>query len=863
MLPILPIDSVLPQLIDALSSKAAAVLRAPTGAGKTTRVPPALLAADGGRRLAGGRQLVMLEPRRIAARTAARRMAQEHGGRVGGEIGYQVRFDRRTSAETRILVVTEGVLLAMLQRDPFLEGVGIVVFDEFHERNLQSDLALAMTRRVQAEARNDLGIVVMSATLDPQPIATFLGGCPVVESLGRLHPVTVRYLEQSDDRPIPAVMAAAVSRMLTETDGDILAFLPGVGEIRRTATLLGQPAAQAEIRVLPLYGDLPAEQQDAVLRPGSQRKVVLATNVAETSITIEGITGVIDSGLVREMRFDPASGLDRLQLGRISQASAEQRTGRAGRLGPGSCLRLWTEHDQLSLAPRTTPEIRRVDLAATALQLLAWGESNLQAFAWFEAPDPTSLEQAHQLLVDLGAIDMRGPNARGPNDLGRAMARLPIHPRLARLLIAGHQHQATRQAALAAALLSERDIVQVHAGSPPVAHMSGPCDVLDRLEAVETLEVSGYAETAIGPVQSGRARHVLRVAEQLAKMARNLPTVEPKTTAHQQSNDTATKGILLRRALLDAYPDRVAKRRGPNQRRGVMVGGRGILLSEASCVDAEFFLCLDLDSRRQEALVRRASSIEIDWLPSDQVTTTIEAVFDGEREKVAGRRRVRYRDLVLSEEDADPRDNPGGTDEVERLLIAAALEQPEQALQLDEPGVASFLARSRSLAQWRPDLDIPSFDRSDLERQLPLLVAGKRSFAELRRAPLLDVLAGSLSFEQRRTLDQMAPERIEVPTGNRIRLAYEAGKAPVLAVRIQELFGLRETPSVAGGRVPVLLHLLAPNMRPQQVTDDLPSFWRNTYPVVRKELKGRYPKHAWPEDPLTAQPEKRPRRRRS
>jgi ATP-dependent helicase HrpB len=819
-------------------------------------VPPALLDAG----VAGGKRIVVLEPRRLAARAAARRMAHERGGRLGGEVGYHVRFDRTAGPDTRILVVTEGILVRMLQRDPFLEDVGAVIFDEFHERNLQSDLALAMTRRVQAEARGDLSLAVMSATLDPRPIADYLGGCPIVESEGRQHPVEVRYLERDDDRRIEVVVAAGIRLSLAESEGDVLAFLPGVGEIRRTAELLETATRQMGIQVMQLYGDLPAEQQDAVLTSGSRRKVVLATNVAETSITIEGIGAVVDSGLAREMRFDPAHGLDRLELTRISQTSADQRAGRAGRQGPGLCLRLWTEHDDRSLAARPTPEIHRVDLAAPALQLLTWGESDLERFGWFEPPAPAALEHALELLTDLGAVDRAQPLRATPTELGQAMARLPVHPRLARLLIAGHHGGEARRAALCAALLSERDLVHYH-GPQPTARTAGPSDLLDRLEALEAFAATGYGETSLGEVHRGRARHVLRVGRQLADLARRslgseAPTVPgPKTVPEDE---------ILLRALLAAYPDRVARRREAGSDRGVMVGGRGVRLSERSCVrDGDLFLCLDLDSKGREAWVRQASRIEASWLASGQVRTAAEAIFDDARERVVGRRSTRYRDLVIAEAECDARDCEGGLEEVERVLIAAAVEQPDHALRLDDPGVASFLARVRSLGEWRPELELPVFDPVALRELLPHLAAGKRSFAELRRAPLLDVLGGSLSFDQRSALDRLAPERMEVPSGSHVRLRYEPGQPPVLAVRIQEMFGLAETPAVAGGRVPVLLHLLAPNMRPQQVTRDLASFWRRTYPEVRKELKGRYPKHAWPADPLAARPQRRPGRRRA
>ncbi len=881
----LPIDEVMPRIVAALTggSHASLVLRAPTGAGKTTRVPPALLAAG----VAGDRRIVVLEPRRVAARAAARRMAAEGGWRLGSEVGFHIRFDRRAGADTRILVVTEGVLVRMLQSDPFLDGVGAVVFDEFHERNLQSDLALAMVRRVQAEAREDLAIVVMSATLEPGPIADYLGGCPVVESEGRLHPVEVRYLEGADARRteargasrLDALVAAGVRRALEETDGDVLAFLPGVGEIRRAAKLLEPDAERRRLSLLQLYGDLPAERQDAVLRRGDRRKVVLATNVAETSITIDGVSAVVDSGMVRELRFDPSQGLDRLELVRVSRASADQRAGRAGRQGPGLCLRLWSEHDDRTLADATTPEIRRVDLAAPALQLLAWGESDLGDFGWFEPPEPAALDRALALLVDLGALDARGPrgargatrlghadargatrlghaDARGATRLGHAMARLPIHPRLARLLIAGRRAGALERAALAAALLSERDVVQ-RSGDRRVANAAGPSDLLDRLEAVERCLAGGYGETAVGPVHRGRAHHVQRVARQLARLAKRAPVTR------RRGEGASDAGEAVLRALLAAYPDRLAKRREAGGPRGVMVGGRGVVLAESSCVrDADLFLCLDLDSKGREALVRQASMIEADWLPADQLESSVEAVFDAERERVAGWRRRRYRDLVIAEEECDPAAAPGGQEEVECVLAAAAVERLDRALEVGAPEVAAFLARIRSLAAWRPELGLPAFDAADFERLLPQLAAGKRSFAELRRAPLLEILRGSLAYEQQRALDRLAPERLEVPSGSRVRLRYEPPSPPVLAVRIQEIFGLARTPAVDGGRLPVLLHLLAPNMRPQQVTGDLASFWANTYPQVRKELRARYPKHAWPEDPLTARPRRRPGRGR-
>ncbi|HWL10780.1 MAG TPA: helicase-related protein, partial [Planctomicrobium sp.] len=445
----LPIDDVLPEIVDQLRHHGKLVLRAPTGAGKTTRVPPAILDAG----LAGNKQILMLEPRRVAARAAAARMASERDVRLGQEVGYQVRFDSRSSRDTRILVVTEGILLRKLQVDPFLEGIGAVLFDEFHERNLNSDLALGMVSRVQQEVRPDLKLVVMSATLEPGPIASYLGNAPIVESLGRTYPVEIEYIKQRDRRSPIEMAAGGVEQVFQKTDGHVLVFLPGVGEIHKVSRELEDFARRQGARIWPLYGDLPPEEQDQVLAPSSQRKIVLATNVAETSITIDGVTAVVDTGVARVLRFDPLVGLDRLELEPISQASADQRAGRAGRTGPGICLRLWDEVSHRHRPEQTEPEIRRVDLAGPLLQLKSWGEPEPRQFPWFEAPREDALVQGERLLYRLEACDESGRLT----ELGQQMAQLPGHPRIARLLLAGHQSGQARRAAWLGAMLEERD----------------------------------------------------------------------------------------------------------------------------------------------------------------------------------------------------------------------------------------------------------------------------------------------------------------------------------------------------------------------------------------------------------------------
>jgi ATP-dependent helicase HrpB len=845
----LPIDDVLPALLAALDAHTCGVLRAPTGAGKTTRVPPALsdrpFAAEG--------KIIVLQPRRMAARTAARRMAFERGVRLGEEIGYQVRFDERAGPQTRISVVTEGVLLRMLHDDPFLERISAVVFDEFHERNLNSDLALGMVRRLQQTVRPELKVVVMSATLAAEPIAAYLGGCPVVESEGRLYPVEIRYQQRLDRRPLPVQAATGVEQILSRTEGDVLVFLPGVGEIRQTARELQPLAARHNLAVMELYGDLPAEQQDAVLNPCDRRKVVLSTNVAETSLTIEGITGVVDTGFARQMQFDAAVGLDRLELTPISQASADQRTGRAGRTQPGVCLRLWDDRSHRRRPEHDQPEIRRVDLAGPVLQLLCWGEQDVLAFPWFEPPSEAAVEQAVALLQRLGAL-----NERTLTPLGRTIARLPVHPRIGRLLVEGHRLGHPDRMALAGALLTERSPFlkppvtgTIRRGSgQPTADYRSRSDVLDRIVALEEFAMQGRRQTEVGEIHVGAAHFLFRARDQFSTLLyRELGPAEPA----EISSDEA-----VLRALLAAFSDRLARRREPHSPKGVLVGGRGVRLAPQSAVtDAELFVCVDVDAGQTEAQVRQASAVEREWLPTEPMRTADEVFFHPSQKRVAARRRTYWGDLLLDESTAPLPDGP----QVAEVLAQAARSHWDRVFPNDDAALMNFLMRVRCLAEWMPELELPTFDDGRLRDLLETLCFGCRSFDELRNAPWLASLQARLSPSQYQAVEREAPERLQVPSGSRVTLQYEAGKPPILAVRIQEVFGWRETPRIAGGRIPVLLHLLAPNMRPQQVTDDLRSFWDTTYPQVRKDLRRRYPKHAWPDDPWNACAESRPGRR--
>jgi ATP-dependent helicase HrpB len=825
----LPIDPVLPELIASLKRQSNVVLRAPTGAGKTTRVPPALLDAG----LAGDKRILLLEPRRLAARAAARRMAQERGGTLGDEVGYQVRFDRKAGSQTRILAITPGLVPRFLGSDPYLESYGVVIFDEFHERGLDNDLALGLVRLIQQTVRPELRIVVMSATLAVEKVAAYLDNCPIITAEGRQYPVAIEHRPRPEKHSWLAAVVQAVRELLDRTEGDMLVFLPGLHEIRQTARQLNPLAQERNLAMLPLHGDLPADQQDAALLPQPHRKVVLATNVAETSVTIEGITSVVDTGLARQLTFDPGLGLDRLQVTPISRSSADQRAGRAGRTQPGVCIRLWSESAHRARPEQTEPEIRRVDLAGAVLELIGLRETDIAHFPWLDPPSEATVQQAQCLLRRLGLID-----GKGRTDLGDKVSALPVHPRLARFLFGATGCR--KRAALAAALLSERDPFSRAADEPgpQPSRTRTQSDILDRVEALEAFERQGRTETPWGTINRGSARYLFQVRDHILHLLGKEPGAD----------DEPSEDAFLR-ALLVAYPDRLARRREPGSRRGVMVGGRGVRLAPSSgVIDSELFLCIDVDGRGTEVLVRQASAVQRDWLPSDKLHTTTEVRFDPTSERVMARRQLLFEDLIIEASPAALPDNA----HVARVLVEAAVSHLERVLPpSDSPG-GLYLLRLRCLRNWMPELDLPLLDEQQLRELITILSRGCRSFADLRKADWLGAIQGLLTHSQRRALEHEVPERLTVPSGSRIALQYEVGRPPVLAVRIQEIFGLRDTPRVVAGRVRVLLHLLAPNYRPQQVTDDLASFWANTYPQVRKELRARYPKHAWPEDPFSA-----------
>ncbi len=841
----LPIDPLLPEIVSTLARANRLVLRAAPGAGKTTRVPAALLDAA----VAGRRQVAVVEPRRIAALAAAEFVARARHGSVGGEIGYRVRFARQGGAGTRLWFLTEGVFGRDLVRDPFLEDVGVVVLDEFHERHLQSDLALAVVRELQETVRPDLRLVVMSATLDTAALATYLGGCPVITSEGRAHPVTLEYDETGHGRPLAERVAAAVRRAL-EHEGDLLVFLPGAGEIRRAAAALALLAQAVGVDVLVLHGDQPLDEQARVLRVGPRRRIVLATNVAETALTVEGVAVVVDSGLARTLRFDPRTGLDHLRLGSISRSAATQRTGRAGRLGPGLCTRLWTRAEEAGRREHEAPEILRVDLARTALELAAWGLRNIAALGWLDAPPGPALARAQELLVELGALDAAGM----PTETGRRMLAHPVAPRLARMLVQAEDDGVAEEGALLAALAAERDVLRAARtfGGGVADRPPGPSDLLLRMELFEDAARAGFGHDACARLglDPGAVRAVERARRQLARRSAR--------TASGSAGDPAR----LLRCVLAGFPDRVCRRREAGRPRALMAGGTGVSLAPESVVRAaELFVAVAVEggARSPESRVRIASAVERSWLAEvfpGSVTRERTVALDEERGRVLARSVVRYRDLPLDEAlRADVT-----RDELAAVLAAAAA-RDARGLLGPRPDVDALGARLQFLARAMPELELPDDVASLAQAAVEALASGASSLESLRQADVPGAIAGLLTHRQRSALEREAPSHWTLPSGRRVPVVYERERPPSVAARIQEMFGLAATPRLGGGRVPLVLALLAPNQRPVQITDDLASFWRTTYAQVRAELRGRYPRHAWPDDPLTATPTSRVKRR--
>ena len=855
--PDLPIEPALPALAAALRETGRAVLQAPPGAGKTTRVPLALVDES----WLAGRKILLLEPRRLAARAAARRMSQMLGERPGQTVGYRIRRDSAVGPDTRIEVVTEGILTRMLQSDPALEAAGLVVFDEFHERSLHADLGLALALQSRSLLRPDLRLLVMSATLEGAPVAALLGGAPVITSEGRSFPVETRYLPRRSDVRLEPAVASAVRRALAQDGGDILVFLPGAGEIRRTAELLQEvqgsefPVQRGPhlepgtlhselVSILPLHGSLSGEEQDRAILPSGpgQRKVVLATSIAETSLTIEGVQVVIDAGLSRVPKFSPRTGMTRLTTVRVSRSSADQRRGRAGRTAPGVCYRLWAAEEDHHLLPRSTPEILEADLAPLALELAATGVASPGELAWLDPPPAAALAEGRALLRQLGALD--------PADRitahGRELAELGTHPRLGHLLLNGRATGVAHLAGQLAALLEERDILRSPDG-PPDPDLQLRLDLL----ASDQTPPAYHGMT----VDRGTLHRVRQESRAWERQLRAGPAAgaEPLSAAE---------------LLALAYPDRVAQRREGQAGRFLLRNGMGASTAAPVLALADYLVAAELDGDRRESRIWLAAALTLEELLSlfahqierREVVQWVEP--EGVLKAV---QQERLGAIVL-------REAPLRSPEPEQLVEAVLGLVRQEGLAIlpwsDGPqALRERLAFVHRLAltagvpgSW-PDVSDAGLLATLSEWLGPRLRAVRRR-ADLTRIDLAEALIGLLGWEERRALDRLAPTHLEVPSGSRITVSYADPAAPVLAVRLQEVFGLTETPRVGGGRVPVTMQLLSPAHRPVQVTQDLAGFWRSSYFDVRKDLRGRYPKHHWPEDPLVAEPTRRAKPRR-
>jgi ATP-dependent helicase HrpB len=826
----LPIDDVLDDVVSALAGGSVAILRAPPGAGKTTRLPLVLLRAQWLR----DRRIILLEPRRLAARAAAARMAASLGEPVGRTVGHRMRMDTRVSADTRIEVVTEGVLTRMLQHDPSLEGVGLVIFDEFHERSIHADVGLALTLHARMLFRPDLRLLIMSATLDTARISEVLNGPAVITSEGRQWPVDTHYLDRPVDGFVDDATAAMALRNLGMHDGDILVFLPGAAEIRRAEAFL-RGRVDPDVDVFGLFGQLPQAIQDRAIAPSptGRRKIVLATSIAQTSLTIEGIRVVVDSGLMRVPRFSPRTGMTRLETVRVSRATAEQRRGRAGRTAAGVCYRMWTKAEDAGLVPHDAPEILQADLTPLALDLASWGIENAGDLAWIDEPPRPALQQARSLLTDLHALD-----AGRITQHGQRITDMGLHPRLAHMVLTAstiEQPHLGAAACVVSALLAERDVLRG----------SRDPDFRLRIDALRRNDRSG-------PVDEATRQRVLSEAARLATHTgisgdhRALSTL-----AHASDN----AGLLL--AL--AYPDRVAQRRSDG--RFLMRNGRGVMCDAPSLTN-EFIVVAEMDDSGRDARVYHAAPISRDEIESlFHTDIELHTVIEWDDPSDSARAyRVRTLGAIVLERVRVTSPDP----QIEQRLLIAAIRRKGIALLPWDSTTASLRLRAQFARRYLPDA-LPDLSDDALNERLddwltPFL-QGARRLSDITPSLLHDAVRTLFTFEQLRQIDSFAPHEFTAPTGTAVVIDYSNPNAPSAAVRLQEMFGIAKSPTVGGGRVPVTLHLLSPARRPIQVTSDLDGFWKGSYFEVRKEMRGRYPKHDWPLDPLSAAPTRKARPR--
>jgi ATP-dependent helicase HrpB len=811
----LPIDAVLDDLSHGLAANNSAVLVAPPGAGKTTRVPLALLDEP----WIGKKRIIVLEPRRIVARASAERMAQTLGERVGDTVGYRVRFGSKVSRTTRIEVVTEGIFSRQILDDPELTGIAAVLFDEFHERSLDADLGLALARDAQTGLREDLRILVMSATLDGTRVARLLGDAPVIASEGRAFPVETRYLGRKPDAPLERQMADAIALALRADPGSVLAFLPGAAEIRRTQNFLSERIHDASIEIVPLFGALDAAVQDRAIQPAPkrQRKVVLATSIAETSLTIEGVRIVVDSGVARVPRYEPDIGLTRLETVRASRAAVDQRRGRAGRTEPGVCYRLWDEPQTASLVPYTQPEILSADLSSLVLDLAQWGVSDPASLAFLDSPPTPALNEARTLLRELGALDGNGRITAE----GKSLRALALPPRLARMIVDSHRLGAGKEAAAIAAVLTERGL-----GGDSV-------DLDARLDQFRR-------------DRSQRATSARSLAERWASQVAS-------TEGAPSSDDAPSTGAML----AFAFPDRVARNRGNGT--FVLANGRGAAVDQASALArAPYLAVAELTGTAASGRILLAAPIaqaELELHFASQIENADEITFDRNAMALRARRKRTLHAITLSEAPLTLSPSAETARVLADGLIAAGLDRLPWSKPLKQWRDRVMFLRKAEGEPW-PDLSDDALAASP-ETWLAPALFDKASLKEFSAGDLSDALMGLLPWELRARLEREAPTHFEAPTGTQLPIDYEAEQGPTIAVRLQELFGLTTHPSVAKGAVPLVLELLSPAHRPVQVTRDLPGFWRGSYAAVRSDLRGRYPRHPWPEDPASAMPTRR------
>jgi ATP-dependent helicase HrpB len=841
----LPIYELEASVAASLRGSGRLIVQAPTGSGKSTQVPQMLLRAgflDGG-------QAVVLQPRRLAARMLARRVAEEMGTQLGDLVGYQIRLESRVSERTRIRFVTEGILLRQMTFDPELRGISAVVFDEFHERHLYGDISLARALRIQRTTRPDLRIIVMSATLDAGALRSYLAPCDVLVSQGRMFPVRIEYLQKPanfDADPVWDVAARECERAASSTGGDMLVFMPGAFEIGRTIQALQGMRSLREFAVLPLHGELPPEAQDRAVARADGRKIIVSTNVAETSLTIDGVTTVIDSGLARTARFDPARGINTLLVEKISAASADQRAGRAGRTAPGVCVRLWTEREHAQRPAHELPEVKRLDLSEVVLTLKASGIVDLAGFEWFEKPDPRGLEKAESLLRDLGALD--GP-AGAITDIGRRMLRFPVHPRYARMFLAAQERGCVRSVAMMAALTQGRNFMlrgvdrRVDEAREETLGVEHESDFFLLMRAWRFADRSGYSVEAcrrLG-IHAQAARQVGPLFEQFIEIASG----EGLDVSERRAD-----GREVCKCVLAGFPDHLARRLDASTLRCDLIHGRrGMLARESAMGKATLLVAAEITEiggrgGDVNVILNIATAVEEAWLKElfpGELTDVREVTYDADAKRVVARRERKFRDLVLESKSGSD-DVPG---DAAASLLAREVVAGRITIDAWDESVEQWITRVNRLAEWFPEYEVNPVTPADRMTLIEQVCYGETSARGVKGKEVMPILRDWLTSEQLAAMDEAVPERLTMANGRRSRLTYAAEGPPVLSARIQELYGIEGRFTLGRGRVPVKIEVLAPNQRPLQVTDDLTSFWREIYPKIRPELSRRYPRHEW------------------